>query len=457
MDLGTLEKLVKFLDQSMIGVIVLDKDLTIKFVNNNYEVFFLNTFGLKIITNESLHDIMKKDSSLQKYGEIWNDVIGKGESFYDETNNFYGSVINHHGLIVGGYSIHSGVYSKTALKKSIKIANTENAVLERANHELRTPLVSIVGSAQLLDLTIPKTKDYEQYREHIKCILRSGEHLQSMIEDFMDFSRLAKNKLYLDISGKVNVESTIDKCIDIMKPQAEQYQVQLIVNKPNNVLDSLIWYIKGDANRFSQILINLISNGIKYNKLNGKVVVEYKEVFEKNCIKIDIIDTGVGISEEDIQTKLFKEYTRFGPKCNVVEGSGLGLALSKKLINLMNGKIYVKSKIDVGTRFTLVFKLEKSETPLATESECIYIVYCDPTMIYFKNLHSIISTRFDNKIKLLPALSVDIMKTLIDEWKPQLLLLNEVEPLDTNVPSITIEKPIEMEKLIDKIGLILQG
>lgn len=467
MELGTLEKLVKFLDQSLIGVIVLDTDLTIKFVNNNYEVFFLNTFGFKLLKNTSLNDILnpERDPNLQKYIAIWKDVFN-GESFYDENNNFYGSVTNHNGVIVGGYSIHSGVYNKTALKKLIRIADTENAVLERANHELRTPLVSIVGSAQLLDLTIPKTKEYDQYREHIKCILRSSEHLRSMIEDFMDFSRIASKKLSLDNSGKIDVEAVISKCVDIMKPQAEQYNIRLIINKPTIRRK---YIIHGDPSRFSQILINLISNGIKYNKENGKVVVEYKEIDQGNRVKIDIVDTGVGIAEEDIKNNLFKEYTRFGPKCNQVEGSGLGLALSKKLIDLMHGGIYVKSKINIGTRFSLIFRSNGSNGSSTemmdetSETECIYIIYCDPRLVCFETLHNIFNTRFDNRVKLLPAISVEIMKKLIEQFQPRFLLVNgetsdfkKENMLNVNQLVIVIgdsdikkiENPIEMEELL---------
>jgi nitrogen-specific signal transduction histidine kinase len=474
MDLGTLEKLVKFLDQSLIGIIVLDKDLTIKYINENYEVFFLNTFGFKLQKHTSLKnfpDLKEKNQNFQKFIDIWSDVFN-GESFYDENQNFYGNVTNQSNQIVGGYSIHSGIYNKIALKKLIKIVNSENAVLERANHELRTPLVSIVGSAQLLDLTIPKTKDYDKYRDHIKCILQSSEHLRSMIEDFMDFSRIASNQLILDNSCQINVKKIIEKCVDIMNPQAESFDVTINIKHPEN--NETDYIIKGDPNRFSQILINILSNAIKYNKKNGKVVIEYKLIQSGlNYLKIDIVDTGIGMSDTDIKTKLFKEYSRFGLKTEQVNGSGLGLALSKKLIDLMHGKIYIKSKIDVGSRFSLIFKLEAEKEMYPTDdTNNVYIIYLDTiSLTHFTYIKNILNMRYDNRIKILSAISVPVTLKLIEQYKPAFLIVddstNDVDELvKTNVPMILlgtcnsqtdinckkINKPLVMEDFLSLVN-----
>lgn len=454
MELGTLEKLVKFLDQSLIGIIVLDNDLTIKFVNSNYDVFFLNTFGVKLQKNMTL----TSQNCPQKFIDIWVDVL-KGESFYDENHNFYGNVTNHDGVIVGGYSINSGIYDKSALKKLIKIADAKNTVLERANHELRTPLVSIVGSAQLLDLCIPRTKEYDQYREHIKCILESSEHLKSMIEEFMDFSRISSKKLILDNSGFINVPAIIQRCVDIVKPQAEQYNTTI-----TSIGMDTKCTIKGDKNRFSQILINLLSNAIKYNKPNGKVVTECK--VNGPHVQIDIVDTGVGMDQDDIKNKLFKEYVRFGPKCDKVEGSGLGLALSKKLIDLMHGKIFVKSKLGVGTRFSVVFKSANNVEDI--EENCMYIVYLDPDLTYHRIINNMLSARFDRQPRVLVAMSTEIAEKLIKQYNPSLIIVDEkVTDFQSQLPTIVLgdgreaknsklvrvlNKPFEMEDFLSAVN-----
>lgn len=457
MDYATLKNLVKFLDQSLIGVIIIDLDTRVKYINRNYEIFFLNTFGYKLEEDTLLKNLAGQSDELKKYIEIWDSVF-KGESFYDSNQNFYGNIIDtHSSKIVGGYSINSGVYNNETLKHIVKIASTENLMLAKANHELRTPLVSIVGSAQLLDLSIPKSDDYKQYRQHIKCILQSSEHLRSMIDDFLDYSKLALGKMVVNTNEKINVHKTIEKCINIMTPHAQKVGITLSKTFDTNV--NKCYIIKGDHNRLLQVLINLLSNAIKYNKEKGKVLVECK--LKGNLVEISIVDTGVGIAESDLE-KLFQPYTRFGPKVDQVEGTGLGLNVAKKLIMAMNGKIFVKSKFGVGTRFTLVFPLD---TIVTTESDMDndddsdnvkvngvkYVIYIDNSGLqYFTYIKNYFDIRYAQNVKLLAAIGTNIAKKICEHYSPSLIIASaetqNLQEINGNgkIPIITIGRSVNL-------------
>jgi signal transduction histidine kinase len=456
MDYSTLKNLVKFLDQSLIGVIIVDLELQVKYINQNYEIFFLNTFGYKLEEGVQLKGLdVGQENILKEYIDIFETVF-RGESLYDSNQNFYGNIVDEQNKIVGGYSINSGMYYNQTdkLKQLVKIASTENLMLAKANHELRTPLVSIVGSAQLLDLSIPKSDEYKQYRQHIKCILQSSEHLKSMIDDFMDYSKLTLGKVVVNKIEKINVNKIINKCINIMNPIAQSASIEIC-----KVIDPGIHYIiKGDSNRLIQVLINLISNAIKYNKNNGKVLIECKLIKGSN-VNISIVDTGIGISEED-QQKLFQAYTRFGSKIDKVEGTGLGLNVAKKLIVAMNGKIYCKSKLDVGTRFTIVFPLDSTCVPLTTDKDFTtsstkvdYVLYIDDKLDYFVSIKNYFDIRYSQKVKLLVAIGLSAAKKIYEYYKP-VLILTVTGPSDQSeftVPIITITPPIDMDKFLESV------
>jgi signal transduction histidine kinase len=471
MDYATLKNLVKFLDQSLIGVIIIDLDTRVKYINRNYEIFFLNTFGYKLEEDTLLKNLAGQSNELQKYIGIWESVF-KGESFYDSNQNFYGNIIDSQSKIAGGYSINSGVYNNETLKHIVKIASTENLMLAKANHELRTPLVSIVGSAQLLDLSIPKSDDYKQYRQHIKCILQSSEHLKSMIDDFMDYSKLALGKVIVNTNEKINVQKTIDKCINIMMPHAQK--LGITISKTFDIDTNKFYIIKGDQNRLLQVLINLLSNAIKYNKEKGKVLVECK--LKGRIVEISIVDTGIGIAGSDLE-KLFQPYTRFGLKVDQVEGTGLGLNVAKKLVMAMNGKILVKSKFNVGTRFTIVFPLDSIVSDDREDSDSVnikYVVYIDNSGLqYFTYIKNYFDIRYSQNIKLLAAIGIDTAKKICEHYSPSLIIATaetkNLQEIKCKVPIITIGKsddlpnaqvveiPLDMEpflKITDKYLLM---
>ena len=227
--------------------------------------------------------------------------------------------------------------------------------LSRMSHELRTPMNSILGFAQLMDMgdLIPA------HKKGVKHILNSGRHLLNLINEVLDLSRIEAGMLSLSLEP-VGINSVIVEMIDMVQPLANARRIELcLINLEGDYL-----FAKSDRQSLRQVLLNLLNNAVKYNREGGSILVK-TEIKTQNVagiipLRISITDTGYGISSEDI-SKLFKPFVRVGAGKNVTEGTGLGLALVKKLMDAMGGTIGVESTIGEGTTFWLELPLCNSQ------------------------------------------------------------------------------------------------
>ncbi|WDM85583.1 sensor histidine kinase [Ehrlichia sp. JZT12] len=239
------------------------------------------------------------------------------------------------------------------LKEAKEVAEQENIsksqFLANVSHELRTPLNSIIGFSEMIKSESMGAIENPHYKEYIDDIYNSGVHLLSLINDILDFSKAEANKLVVEFV-KFDLGKIISSCFNMMVPRAEQASVNL-----EKVLPSDKVVMVADPKRMKQVIINLLSNSIKFTPENGvvKLVVEYN--LEDQAIVIEIIDTGIGIAQQD----LYKVMSVFGQvdsrHARKYEGTGLGLPLSKKLVELMNGVFKIKSEPNLGTIVTLIF------------------------------------------------------------------------------------------------------
>lgn len=236
------------------------------------------------------------------------------------------------------------------LKLEAERANkAKSEFLSRMSHELRTPLNSILGFAQLLEM---RNTD-EAQKTGIKNILESGRHLLDLINDILDISRIEAGRV--DYKPEmISLESTIAELIDSVRPAVGLKKLQIIYPHRNEI-DLFI-----DPKFFRQIMLNLLSNAIKYNKEYGLIHIiiesEVKEDPTNSFVRIKVRDSGIGIEEDKIPL-LFNPFERIGAEKLHIEGTGLGLAVVKKLVENMSGKIYVESKMGQGSCFTLEFPL----------------------------------------------------------------------------------------------------
>lgn len=244
-----------------------------------------------------------------------------------------------------------------AAKTEAERANSaKTEFLSRMSHELRTPMNAILGYTQLLETD---TSLAPQHREDIKLIANSGWHLLDLINDLLDFAKIEAGRLDLLIET-VLVQDVVADCIATIAPLAARHQVS--IHPPANPCPCLV---SADRVRLRQVLINLLTNAVKYNREGGSVTIECRPTAE-GYNQIVVSDTGIGIREEDMPL-LFQPFSRLYLETYAIEGSGIGLALSKQLTAAMGGSIQVRSVKDVGSTFTIELPLAGSAALPAPE------------------------------------------------------------------------------------------
>jgi len=229
--------------------------------------------------------------------------------------------------------------------------------LSRISHEFRTPLNAIIGFSQLL--SGDDNLDKEQ-QECLGEINHASEHLLNLINEVLDLSHIESGKVKVLISA-VKASDLVQEAGRMLINQAEERGVRLSL--PDVIVDNRDLLVT-DGGRIKQILINLISNGIKYNREGGSLVVSL-DVVDGACV-FSVKDTGLGIEEKRLET-LFDPFTRAHSEKLKIEGNGLGLSICKKLADLLGGEIRVQSILGEGSTFTLRLPVEPPEALLASE------------------------------------------------------------------------------------------
>ncbi len=214
--------------------------------------------------------------------------------------------------------------------------------LSNMSHELRTPMNAILGFTQLLSYEENLTQRQQQ---NVQEIHRASKHLLDLINDVLDLSRIESGRLSLSMEP-VLPQRIINDCVRLMEPLARAHQVTLSV-KYNNEENT---FIRADAIRLRQALLNLISNAIKYNLPNGHVTVELTRLKADGQLEVAVEDTGIGIPILR-QDEVFQPFNRLGAESGEVEGSGVGLLITKRLVELMHGHINFVSHQGEGSRF----------------------------------------------------------------------------------------------------------
>ena len=239
------------------------------------------------------------------------------------------------------------IYTRLLREQRRKRADAEHinkmktAFLSTISHELRTPLNAILGFGQLLEMNSDATLT-EQQKTNVNEINVAGNHLLHLVDEILDLSSIESGNINIQME-KINLVEILNESISLSKPMANKYGVHINIR---NIKD-IGFYVHADPVRLRQIFINLISNAIKYNKKNGDVLVSIES--KEKITRININDTGCGISKQDIE-KLFQPFERLG-KTSDIEGAGIGLMVTKELLNSMGGSIGVNSKPGKGSTF----------------------------------------------------------------------------------------------------------
>ncbi|MAG37727.1 MAG: ammonium transporter [Dehalococcoidia bacterium] len=232
--------------------------------------------------------------------------------------------------------------------------------LSSMSHELRTPLNAILGFSQLLDAD-PIEPLTPSQQENVEQISRAGEHLLELINEVLDLARIEAGRLTLSIEP-VELGLLLTETLAITAPMAEQQQIRI----RDETEPFHEYMLMADRNRLRQILLNLLSNAIKYNRERGMVTVAADAA--EGRLYLSVTDTGPGIPEHQM-TALFEPFNRLGAEATEVEGTGVGLTITKQLAELMHGSVSVMSRPGQGSCFTI--ELPLAETPEVEEVEAL--------------------------------------------------------------------------------------
>ncbi len=214
--------------------------------------------------------------------------------------------------------------------------------LANMSHELRTPLNAIIGFSEVLAQGMFGEIN-EKQTEYLQDILESGRHLLSLINDILDLSKIEAGRMELELAD-FDLSQAIQNALTLVRERALRRGIAL-----QHAIDDRVADIRADERKLKQVLLNLLSNAIKFTPEGGRI--EVRAAPADGTVEVSVTDTGVGIAPGD-QDAVFEEFRQVGATDKKAEGTGLGLTLSRKFVELHGGKIWVQSEVGHGSTFS---------------------------------------------------------------------------------------------------------
>jgi len=317
-----------------------------------------------------------------------------------------------------------------ALAEKANLAKSE--FLSSMSHELRTPLNAVLGFAQLMASDTPPPTAAQKLS--IDQILQAGWYLLHLINEILDLAMIESGKVTMSKESMALAE-VLQDCHAMIEPQAQKRQIQLIFPRLGNS-----FYVQADRTRVKQVMINLLSNAIKYSRVGGKVTVSCA-MSSENRVRVVVKDTGVGLAPEQV-TQLFQLFNRLGQDASI-EGTGIGLVVTKQLVELMGGQIGVTSAVGVGSEFWVEFIASSaprlvfgSDGGEPADSVAAHALPPQSTLLYVEDnpanlilVEQLIARR--NDLKLLSAIDAHQGIELARAHQPDMILM------DINLPGLS--------------------
>lgn len=320
----------------------------------------------------------------------------------------------------------------TSVAEKANLAKSE--FLSSMSHELRSPLNAILGFAQLLE-TDTRTPPTPPQQERIAQILKAGWYLLDLINEILDLALIESGKLSLS-HEPVSLADVLIDCQAMIEPQAQKCDIHVAFPRFESPC-----FVYADLTRVKEALLNLLSNAIKYNRVGGTVVVDCSLISQER-IRVSVTDTGAGLTPDKIE-QLFQPFNRLGQEDGSVQGTGIGLVVSKRLIELMDGAIGVESVVGAGSVFWIELSLA-AEPPHASDEVAVKTLTPPPvenntrmnTLLYVEDnpanlmlVEQIIAQR--TNMRILSASDAKLGIALARAHQPDIILM------DINLPGIS--------------------
>jgi PAS domain S-box-containing protein len=387
---------------------------------------------------------------------------------------------------------HAEAGAEAARADAERASQAKNEFLSRMSHELRTPLNAVIGFGQLLALDNMASSQ----NEAVEQILQAGRHLLELINEVLDISRIESNTMALSLEP-VHLGSVLADALSLIRPLADEAGVRLL----HDLAESAALYALADQQRLKQVLINVLSNAVKYNQRGGDVRVRCRELADGR-VETAVADTGRGMTAAQL-ARLFEPFDRLGAEGSGIEGTGLGLSLSRGLVEAMGGTITAESEPDVGTTMGIRLRGAKPQheplagdvaapvTALVPHAERRTIVYVEDNLSNLTLVGRLLA-RLPN-VHLIPVMKGTLALELVREHQPDLVLLDlhlpdlhgrqvlrqlKCDPVTAGIPIVVLSadatraqferlltegaagyltKPIDVESLLDRVRRSLRS
>lgn len=304
-----------------------------------------------------------------------------------------------------------------------KASQAKSEFLGRMSHELRTPLNAILGFGQLLEMD----EMAPDQRQSVNYILKSGRHLLDLINEILDIARIEAGRISLSLEP-IRLEDAVNEAMDLIRPLADARDIRMFLKIPS----STDVYVMADAQRLKQVFLNLLSNAVKYNRYGGTIVIT-GSLTVSGDLRLDMRDEGPGIPADKME-RLFQPFDRLGLTDKDQQGTGLGLMLSRGLIEAMNGRLWAESEEGNGTLMRLELPLvteELKENLMAEVDEYLknthqenngVVLYIEDNLANIKLVEAILSRI--PMVKLVTAMQGHLAMDMAREHLPDLILLD---------------------------------
>ncbi len=310
-----------------------------------------------------------------------------------------------------------------AKQDAINADKAKSVFLTGMSHELRTPLNAIIGFSDLLLYRKDLDSEIEVSIRHINT---AGNHLLKLVDEALDLSKIESGTLILCMET-LDLQSVLEECIALYNPMILKAGLNLSFNRRVNYL------VHADRIRLKQALLNLLSNAAKYNSKNGSVTISY-EVADKQCLRINVTDTGSGLSA-DQQQHIFEPFERLGAEYGAIQGTGIGLTITRQIVELMGGLVGVVSTIGKGSTFWIELEMRYERLPETVEvlkqqimksdpqpQQNQFIVYIEDDHINLRLVESLFEQLTDYRLQTAETGSAGL--DLISQQLPDLVLLD---------------------------------